>query len=139
MNTTTSTSEQTSPRIALITGGSRGLGKNTALHLARDGVGIILTYVGNRSAAETTVAELQALGVRAVALQLNLADSASFPAFAQAVRVALQDAASVSSLSAARSSSLHGRCCASSQISIGACCGATPSGSKKLTLWCRSA
>lgn len=87
----TSTSEQTSPRIALITGGSRGLGKNTALHLARDGVGILLTYVGNRSAAESTVAELQTLGVRAVALQLNLADSASFPAFAQAVRAALQE------------------------------------------------
>ena len=79
-----------SPRIALITGGSRGLGKNTALHLARDGVGVILTYVGNQQAAEATVAELQALGAVAVALRLDLADSASFPAFAQAVREALK-------------------------------------------------
>jgi len=86
MNQTTSTS----PRIALITGGSRGLGKNTALHLAREGVGIILTYVGNRAAADATVTELQALGSKAVALQLDLANSASFPAFAQAVRTALQ-------------------------------------------------
>ncbi|AON54886.1 SDR family NAD(P)-dependent oxidoreductase [Herbaspirillum seropedicae] len=79
-----------SPRIALITGGSRGLGKNTALHLARDGAGVILTYVGNQQAAEATVAELQALGAVAVALRLDLADSASFPAFAQAVREALK-------------------------------------------------
>lgn len=78
------------PRIALITGGSRGLGKSAAVHLARDGVGIILTYVGNQQAAESTVAELQALGAVAVALRLDLADSASFPAFAQAVREALK-------------------------------------------------
>jgi len=78
------------PRIALITGGSRGLGKSAAVHLARDGVGVILTYVGNQQAAESTVAELQALGALAVALRLDLADSASFPAFAQAVREALK-------------------------------------------------
>ncbi|WP_075258589.1 SDR family NAD(P)-dependent oxidoreductase [Herbaspirillum camelliae] len=78
------------PRIALITGGSRGLGKSAAVHLARDGVGVILTYVGNQQAAESTVAELQALGAVAVALRLDLADSASFPAFAQAVREALK-------------------------------------------------
>ncbi|MFX6794055.1 SDR family NAD(P)-dependent oxidoreductase, partial [Acinetobacter baumannii] len=75
--------------IALITGGSRGLGKNAALHLAREGVGILLTYVGNRTAAEATVSEIEALGVPAVALQLDLADSASVPAFAQQVSDAL--------------------------------------------------
>ncbi|WP_343584591.1 SDR family oxidoreductase [Herbaspirillum sp.] len=80
----------TAPRIALITGGSRGLGKNTALHLARDGVGVILTYVGNRAAAEQTVAEIAATGAKAVALQLDLAKSSTFPAFADAVRAALK-------------------------------------------------
>ncbi|HZG19238.1 MAG TPA: SDR family oxidoreductase [Herbaspirillum sp.] len=84
------TTSDTSTRIAIITGGSRGLGKNAALHLARDGVGIILTYVGNRDAAQATVAEIEALGGKAVALQLDLADSTSFPAFAASVKSALQ-------------------------------------------------
>ncbi|MBB5393358.1 MULTISPECIES: SDR family NAD(P)-dependent oxidoreductase [unclassified Herbaspirillum] len=82
--------DNTSPRIALVTGGSRGLGKNTALHLARDGVGVIITYVGNRAAAEQTVEDIQAAGAKAVALQLDLADSRSFPGFADAVRAALK-------------------------------------------------
>ncbi len=88
MNTATS-SNNTSPRIALITGGSRGLGKNAALHLARQGVGILFTYVGNRTAADATVSEIEALGVPVAALQLDLADSASFTAFAQQVSDAL--------------------------------------------------
>jgi len=88
MNAATASSN-TTPRIALITGGSRGLGKNAALHLAREGVGILLTYVGNRTAADATVSEIEALGVPAVALQLDLADSASVPAFAQQVSDAL--------------------------------------------------
>jgi NAD(P)-dependent dehydrogenase (short-subunit alcohol dehydrogenase family) len=88
MNAATS-SNNTSPRIALITGGSRGLGKNAALHLARQGVGILFTYVGNRTAADATVSEIEALGVPVAALQLDLADSASFTAFAQQVSDAL--------------------------------------------------
>lgn len=82
--------DNTTPRIALVTGGSRGLGKNTALHLARDGVGVIITYVSNRAAAEQTVDEIQAIGAKAVALQLDLANSRNFPGFADAVRAALK-------------------------------------------------
>jgi len=76
--------------IALITGGSRGLGKNAALHLARKGTDIILTYQSAREQAEQTVQEIQALGRKAVALQLDVGDAASFPAFVANVRTHLQ-------------------------------------------------
>jgi len=73
-------------RIAIITGGSRGLGRSMALHLAPTGVDIILTYRDNEAAANETVAAIEALGARAQALRLDVADSGSFAAFAEAVR-----------------------------------------------------
>ena len=76
--------------IALITGGSRGLGANAALHLARQGSDLILTYRSGRDEAAAVVAQVQALGRRAVALPLDVADSASFTAFAAQVREVLQ-------------------------------------------------
>lgn len=79
----------TTPTIALITGGSRGLGRNTALKLAAQGSDVILTYRSNRVEADAVVAAIQALGRRAVALQLDVGDSRSFAAFADQVRQAL--------------------------------------------------
>jgi NAD(P)-dependent dehydrogenase (short-subunit alcohol dehydrogenase family) len=75
--------------IALVTGGSRGLGKNTALALAHKGNDIILTYRSRHDEALAVVAEIEALGRRAVALQLEVADSSSFTAFANQVRQTL--------------------------------------------------
>ncbi len=72
----------TNNRIAIITGGSRGLGRSMALHLARDGADIILTYQQNEAAAQETVAAIEALGRRAAAVQLDVADTGAFPAFA---------------------------------------------------------
>ncbi len=71
--------------IALITGGSRGLGRNTALHIARLGADVILTYRAAEQQAAETVAEIRALGRRAVALQLDVADASGFAEFAQRV------------------------------------------------------
>ena len=68
-------------KIALITGGSRGLGRNTALHLARAGVDVVLTYHSNLAEAEAAVTEIAAAGRKATALQLDAGDVASFDGF----------------------------------------------------------
>ncbi len=80
-----------SSRIILITGGSRGLGRNAALHLARRGADILLTYVSNQKEAEATVQEIQKLGRRARALRLDVGRAESFAAFADEVRGALAE------------------------------------------------
>jgi NAD(P)-dependent dehydrogenase (short-subunit alcohol dehydrogenase family) len=77
-------------KIALITGGSRGLGRNAALQLAGQGVGVILTYRGSRAHAEAVAAQIQSAGGRAVALPLDAGEVASFAGFAEAVRQALE-------------------------------------------------
>lgn len=76
-------------RIALITGANRGLGRSTALHLAEAGTDLILTYRSHAEEAETVVAEARKLGGTAVALRLDTADTAAFPAFTEEVRAAL--------------------------------------------------
>ena len=78
-------------KIAIITGGSRGLGRNAAIHLARKGVDVILTYRSRKEEADAVVAEIAAAGARAVALQLDVADVRTFGAFAGQVRQALAD------------------------------------------------
>lgn len=68
-------------RIAIVTGGSRGLGKNAALKLAAKGVGILLTYNRSEQEALEVVREIEQKGVKAAALQLNVGDIASFEQF----------------------------------------------------------
>ena len=79
----------TSTPIALVTGGSRGLGGNAVLKLAAHGIDIILTYRSQRAEADAIVAQVTAMGRRAVALPLDVAVSASFAAFAARVRETL--------------------------------------------------
>ncbi|MFN3771166.1 MAG: SDR family NAD(P)-dependent oxidoreductase [Ectopseudomonas guguanensis] len=76
-------------RIAIVTGSSRGLGRNTALSIARQGSDVIVTYHSQADAALAVVAEIQALGRKAMALQLDAGDAATFPAFVQRLRQAL--------------------------------------------------
>jgi len=79
------------PKIAIVTGGSRGLGRNTVLSLAAKGVNSIFTYRSNEAEAKNVVAEVEKLGQRAIALQLETGSTSSFPAFAASVRQALTD------------------------------------------------
>lgn len=79
---------QNSP-IALITGASRGLGRNTALKLAERGVDVLVTYMGNEVEAQAVVQQIQAQGRRALALQLDVGNAKSFAAFAETVKTAL--------------------------------------------------
>jgi NAD(P)-dependent dehydrogenase (short-subunit alcohol dehydrogenase family) len=78
-------------KITLVTGGSRGLGRNTALSIARQGGDVVITYRSRAAEAEAVVAEIVTLGRKAVALQLDTGDVAAFPAFAATLRAALQE------------------------------------------------
>jgi NAD(P)-dependent dehydrogenase (short-subunit alcohol dehydrogenase family) len=77
-------------KVAIVTGGGRGLGRNTAICLGGEGASVIVTYRSNRTEAESAVAELEAMGREATALPLDCADIASFGAFAARVRETLK-------------------------------------------------
>lgn len=68
-------------KIALVTGGSRGLGRNMVTHIAHAGIDVIFTYNSNRDEAEKVASELVALGVRAEYLQLNTAEATGLSEF----------------------------------------------------------
>ena len=78
-------------KIALVTGASRGLGKNTALALARIGVDVIVTYRSSEAEANSVVSAIAELGSKAVALQLDTANTKTFDEFVGKVKQSLQD------------------------------------------------
>ena len=80
----------TQQKIALVTGGSRGLGKDMAIALANKGIHVILTYNSKKEEADAVVGEIEKLGQKAAALQLNTGDIKSFDAFFTSVKNVLQ-------------------------------------------------
>lgn len=78
-------------KIAIVTGSSRGLGRNTALAIARHGRDVIVTYQSRAQDAQAVVAEIQAMGRKAVALQLDTGSVAGFAPFADRLRTALRE------------------------------------------------
>ncbi|GAB2575091.1 SDR family NAD(P)-dependent oxidoreductase [Spirosoma areae] len=81
----------TNRKIAVVTGGSRGLGKNMALSLAKKGIDVILTYNSKREEAQAVVAEIEQAGQKAAALQLNTGDVKQFDAFVAQLSTVLNE------------------------------------------------
>ncbi|MFD2419362.1 SDR family NAD(P)-dependent oxidoreductase [Amycolatopsis pigmentata] len=78
-------------RVALITGGNRGIGRAAAHALADDGIDIIVTYRSNEEEANSAVAELSGRRRKAIALRLDVTDHENFPAFADELRKRLRE------------------------------------------------
>jgi len=78
-------------KIALVTGGSRGLGKNMAMKLAEKGNDVLITYNNNRQEAENVVADVKALGRNSAALQLNVGNSKTFDDFFKRASIQLKE------------------------------------------------
>src|SRR5215471_20613247 len=78
-------------KVALITGGSRGLGRNTAESLARKGVDVVITYHSRVDEAHSVVAAIEAQGRKAVALQLDSAVVATFDQFTETLKSVLRE------------------------------------------------
>ncbi|WP_268123666.1 SDR family oxidoreductase [Roseivirga pacifica] len=71
----------TNAKIALVTGGSRGLGRDMAINIAKKGIDVVFTYHSNEKAAMEVEAAIEALGQKAAAFQLDTSDVSSFDAF----------------------------------------------------------
>ncbi len=97
-------------KISLVTGASRGLGRNAALAIARQGGAVIVTYQQQSAAAAALVAEIEAMGQQAAALQLDTGDVASFPAFVRQLQQLLADKWQASTLDHLVNNAGHGDC-----------------------------
>ncbi len=81
----------TTNKIALVTGGSRGLGKDMALSIAKKGNDVIITYNNSKAEANAVVEEIKTLGVQAIAIQLNLSVFSNVVAFVNTIAETLKN------------------------------------------------
>lgn len=82
---------ETKNKTALVTGGSRGLGRDMALSLAKKGIDVVFTYNSNKAAADEVVAEIEALGQKAKAFQLDTGNTSAFDNFYKEVTLYLKE------------------------------------------------
>lgn len=90
----------TAVKIVLVTGGSRGLGKDMAINIARKGMDVIITYRSKKEEAEQTVQEIEKLGRKSVALPLDMSNFTSLNTFVEEVKKNLQATCQTSSFHA---------------------------------------
>jgi len=81
----------TNSKIALVTGGSRGLGRNMAISLAKKGIDVVFTYNSNKQKADEVVAEIQSLGQKAMAFQLDTSNVKVFDEFFKQITASLKE------------------------------------------------
>jgi len=74
--------KQFAAKIAIVTGASSGIGQSAAIRIAERGAGVIVSFNGNRDGAQETVSAIEKLGGTAVALELDVGRSETFPGFA---------------------------------------------------------
>lgn len=82
---------ETKSKIALVTGGSRGLGRNMAISIAKKGIDVVLTYNSNKQKADEVVSEIQSLGQKAFAVQLDTGNVKLFDEFFKQVTTHLKE------------------------------------------------
>ena len=78
-------------KIALVTGGSRGLGRDMALRIAEKGLDVVITYNSKKDEAQSVVSEIQKTGRKAFALQLDVSDSKNFDTFFSQLKLILKE------------------------------------------------
>lgn len=79
-----------SKKVALVTGGSRGLGRDMAIQLAKKDFDVIITYNSKQSEAEKVIDEIKSIGKQAKAIQLDVSNYSSFDAFTSTVKNTLK-------------------------------------------------
>ncbi len=77
-------------KISLVTGANRGLGRSAAINIARRGGDVVVTYLSRAGEAQAVVAEIEALGRKAVAIQLDVGNTSTFPAFVERLKATLE-------------------------------------------------